>query len=156
MYTIFFVVNYLHIGTNGKDHSSHSMYSLVCYSRTPDERPPSPTTIPLIDHISCDGQWFLFVYESLTSDHPSYTTTPMWFWGWSYKRGSTVLQDYGYCDFSSEFLIGFFNFTYKEFFCCFQRNKSLRSISPNHIPSNNLDHLSSHVILSLQKHILNK
>ena len=29
------------------------------------------------DHISCDGQWFLFVYESLTSDHPSYTTTPM-------------------------------------------------------------------------------
>ena len=29
------------------------------------------------DHISCDGQWFLFVYESLTSDHPSYTTTRM-------------------------------------------------------------------------------
>ena len=29
------------------------------------------------EHISCDGQWFLFVYESLTSDHPSYTTTPM-------------------------------------------------------------------------------
>ena len=29
------------------------------------------------DHISCDGQWCLFVYESLTSDHPSYTTTPM-------------------------------------------------------------------------------
>ena len=29
------------------------------------------------DHISCDGQSFLFVYESLTSDHPSYTTTPM-------------------------------------------------------------------------------
>ena len=29
------------------------------------------------DHILCDGQWFLFVYESLTSDHPSYTTTPM-------------------------------------------------------------------------------
>ena len=29
------------------------------------------------DHISCDGQWFLFVYESLTSDHPSYTTTPI-------------------------------------------------------------------------------
>ena len=28
------------------------------------------------DHISCDGQWVLFVYESLTSDHPSYTTTP--------------------------------------------------------------------------------
>ena len=43
------------------------------------------------DHISCDGLWFLFVYESLTSDHPSYTTTPMWFWGWSYKRGSTVV-----------------------------------------------------------------
>ena len=42
------------------------------------------------DHISCDGQWFMFVYESLTSDHPSYMTTPMWFWGWSYKRGSTV------------------------------------------------------------------
>ena len=41
------------------------------------------------DHISCDRQWFLFVYESLTSDHPSYTTTPMW--GWSYKRGSTVV-----------------------------------------------------------------
>ena len=45
------------------------------------------------DHILCDGQWFLFVYESLTSDHPSYTTTPMWFWGWSYKRGSTVSKD---------------------------------------------------------------
>ena len=44
------------------------------------------------DHISCDGQWFLFVYESLTSDHPSYTTTPMWFWGWSYKRGSTAVK----------------------------------------------------------------
>ena len=29
------------------------------------------------DHISCDGQWFLFVNESLTNDHPSYTTTPM-------------------------------------------------------------------------------
>ena len=29
------------------------------------------------DHISCDGQGFLFVYESLTSDHPSYTTTTM-------------------------------------------------------------------------------
>ena len=29
------------------------------------------------DHISCYGQSFLFVYESLTSDHPSYTTTPM-------------------------------------------------------------------------------
>ena len=43
------------------------------------------------DHISCDGQGILCVYESLTSDHPSYTTTPMWFWGWSYKRGSTVL-----------------------------------------------------------------
>ena len=42
------------------------------------------------DHISCDGQWVMFVYESLTSDHPSYTTTPMWFWGWSYKRGSIV------------------------------------------------------------------
>ena len=55
------------------------------YSRTPDERPSLS-----YDHISCDGQWFLFVYESLTSDHPSYTTTPMWFWGWSYKRGSTV------------------------------------------------------------------
>ena len=24
------------------------------------------------DDISCDGQWFLFVYESLTSDHPSH------------------------------------------------------------------------------------
>ena len=46
----------------------------------PHQRPPLS-----YDHISCDGQWFLFVYESLTSDHPSYTTTPMWFWGWSYK-----------------------------------------------------------------------
>ena len=45
----------------------------------------------LYDHISCDGQWFLFVYESLTSDHPSYTTTPIWFWWWSYKRDSTVV-----------------------------------------------------------------
>ena len=44
------------------------------------------------DHISCDGQGILCVYESLTSDHPSDTTTPMWFWGWSYKRGSTVWQ----------------------------------------------------------------
>ena len=46
------------------------------------------------DHISCDGQWFLFVYESLKSDHPSYTTTPMWLWGWSYKRGSTVIHEH--------------------------------------------------------------
>ena len=44
------------------------------------------------DHISSDGQWFMFVYESLTSDHPSYTTTPMWLWGWSYKRGTTVIR----------------------------------------------------------------
>ena len=51
----------------------------------PHQRPSLP-----YDHISCDGLCFLFVYESLTSDHPSYTTTPMWFWGWSYKRGSTV------------------------------------------------------------------
>ena len=58
------------------------------------------------DHISCDGQWFLFVYESLTSDHPSYTTTPMWFWGWSYKRGSTVLwKDMHVCDWWSVFLV---------------------------------------------------
>ena len=46
------------------------------------------------DHISCDGLCILCVYESLTSDHPSYTTTPMWFWGWSYKRGSTVVSDF--------------------------------------------------------------
>ena len=47
-------------------------YERFKYSRTPDERPSVS-----YDHISCDGQWFLFVYESLTSDHPSYTTTPM-------------------------------------------------------------------------------
>ena len=29
------------------------------------------------DHISCDGLCFMFVYESLTSDHPSYTTIPV-------------------------------------------------------------------------------
>ena len=29
------------------------------------------------NHISCDEQGILCVYESLTSDHPSYTTTPM-------------------------------------------------------------------------------
>ena len=29
------------------------------------------------DHILCDGLCILFVFESLTSDHPSYTTTPM-------------------------------------------------------------------------------
>ena len=52
---------------------------------------PHPRPSLSYDHISCDGQCFLFVYESLTSDHPSYTTTPMWFWGWSYKRGSTVV-----------------------------------------------------------------
>ena len=46
------------------------------------------------DHISCDGLCILFVYESLTSDHPSYTTTPMWLWGWSYKRGSTVRHSF--------------------------------------------------------------
>ena len=56
----------------------------------PHQRPPLS-----YDHISCDGQWFLFVYEFLTSDHPSYTTTPMWFWGWSYKRGSTVVTNSG-------------------------------------------------------------
>ena len=67
--------------------SSHTSETtdIYMYSRTPHQRPSLS-----YDHISCDGQWFLFVYESLTSDHPSYTTTPMWFWGWSYKRGSTV------------------------------------------------------------------
>ena len=81
MYTVFRCLTHLYINVERTN-----------YSRTPDERPPSPTTIPLIyDHISCDGLCILFVYESLTSDHPSYTTTPMWFWGWSYKRGSTVL-----------------------------------------------------------------
>ena len=29
------------------------------------------------DHVSCDEQGVLLVYESLTNDHPSYTTTPM-------------------------------------------------------------------------------
>ena len=40
---------------------------LFGYSRTPVQRPSLS-----YDHISCDGQCFLFVYESLTSDHPSY------------------------------------------------------------------------------------
>ena len=41
------------------------------YSRTPVERPPSPTTTPLIyDHILCGCECFLFV-RSLTNDHPS-------------------------------------------------------------------------------------
>ena len=34
------------------------------------------------------------IYESLTSHHPSYMTTPMWSWWWSYKRGSTVLSQH--------------------------------------------------------------
>ena len=66
---------------------SHTVESLT--NDHPHQRPSLS-----YDHISCDGQWFLFVYESLTSDHPSYTTTPMWFWWWSYKRGSTVLGMY--------------------------------------------------------------
>ena len=32
------------------------------------------------------------IYESLTKDHPSYMTTPMWFWGWSYSCISGVLD----------------------------------------------------------------
>ena len=52
------------------------------------------------DHISCDGLYNLCEYESLTNDHPSYTTAPMWFWGWSYKRGSTVL-----CFFQHTFMM---------------------------------------------------
>ena len=51
--------------------------------------PSHTTAFCVTDSALCDGQCFFFVYESL-SDHPSYTTTPMWFWGWSYKRGSTV------------------------------------------------------------------
>ena len=39
--------------------------------------PPHQRPSLSYDHISCDGQWFMFVYESLTSDHPYYTTTPM-------------------------------------------------------------------------------
>ena len=31
----------------------------------------------LYDHISRDEQRKIVLYESLTSDHPSYTTTPM-------------------------------------------------------------------------------
>ena len=31
------------------------------------------------------------IVKSLANDYPSYTTTPMWFWGWSYNRGSTVV-----------------------------------------------------------------
>ena len=51
------------------------IWSLAYYSRTPVERPPSPTIIPqlLYDHILCDGQCFLFV-RSLTNDHPSDAT----------------------------------------------------------------------------------
>ena len=44
---------------------------------TNDHVPSGPSLS--YDHISCDGQWFLFVYESLTSDNPSYTTTTMRF-----------------------------------------------------------------------------
>ena len=55
-------------------------YSILVYSRTPEgltnDHPHQRPSLSY-DHISCDGQWFLFVYESLTSDHPSYTTTPM-------------------------------------------------------------------------------
>ena len=66
--------------------------SLICTVEPLTNDHPHQRPSLSYDHISCYGQWFLFVYESLTSDHPSYTTTPMWFWGWSYKRGSTVLQ----------------------------------------------------------------
>ena len=68
----------------------HKNHWIVLYSRTLTNDHPHQRPSLSYDHISCDGEWFLFVYESLTSDHPSYTTTPMWFWGWSYKRGSTV------------------------------------------------------------------
>ena len=49
-------------------------FSISLYSRTPVERSPSPTTIPILyDHILCDGQCFLFV-RSLANDHPSDST----------------------------------------------------------------------------------
>ena len=48
-------------------------YIRICYNRTPVERPPSPTTIPLYTTIFRDGQCFLFV-RSLTDDNPSNAT----------------------------------------------------------------------------------
>ena len=58
---------------------SHSQLSLKIVTTVEPLTNDHPNQRPSLsyDHISCDGQWFLFVYESLTSDHPSYTTTPM-------------------------------------------------------------------------------
>ena len=54
------------------------------------------TTLLCIAVCVCSGVHMLYraseglIVKSLADDHPPYTTTPMWFWGWSYKRGSTV------------------------------------------------------------------
>ena len=72
------------------DHGYYLQNTLCCTVEPLTNDHPHQRPSLSYDHISCDGQWFLFVYESLTSDHPSYTTTRMWLWGWSYKRGSTV------------------------------------------------------------------
>ena len=62
---------------------NHSFFRQNCVWKLPTTVEPLTNDHPhhrpslSYDHISCDGQWFLFVYESLTSDHPSYTTTPM-------------------------------------------------------------------------------
>ena len=40
-----------------------------------------------------EGTYMLHRVISLAEDHPSYTTTSMWFWGWSYNRGSTVHRE---------------------------------------------------------------
>ena len=77
---------------NKKNSENRNKFSCTVEPLTNDHPHQRPSLS--YDHISCDGQWFLFVYESLTSDHPSYTTTPMWFWGWSYKRGSTVQRHF--------------------------------------------------------------
>ena len=66
----------------------------MSYNRTPVERPPSPTTIPLIykyDHSLCDGQCFLFV-RSLANDHPSDATNDRIRWDFLPRERPPRLQ----------------------------------------------------------------
>ena len=81
-------LSYVHKSVHCMDITSSYYFPYTVEPLTNDHPHQRPSLS--YDHISYDGQWFMLVYESLTSDHPSYTTTPMWFWGWSYKRGSTV------------------------------------------------------------------
>ena len=55
---------------------------------------PWPTTIPQTRPTTGSDGIFSLANDHLAysvQQNPSYTTTPMWFWWWSCKRGSTVI-----------------------------------------------------------------